>query len=177
MHRRERPLRGYSLVELLVVVAIVGILSLVTVPAFMNYQRSNSFKGSLRQFSTDIRNCRQRAISRNSQVRLELDSTTAYRFYELPNGGSWAALNNFSETGPGTNVKYLDKGTTFSANTLGDSDNNSKNDMVFKPDGTVDIGNSTGTVTLLSPWKNIYQNQFVVTLSTTGKITTAGSHT
>ena len=90
---------------------------------------------------------------------------------------SWSTLNNSSETGPSTNVKYLDKGTTFSANTLGDSDNNSKNDMVFKPDGTVDIGNSTGTVTLLSPWKNIYQNQFVVTLSTTGKITTAGSHT
>lgn len=172
--------RGYTIIEILVVVAIIGIMSLVTVPAFMNFQRSNAVKSQLRSFTSDIRNCRQRAISRNSQVRLELDSSNVYRFYERPNAGTWAALNGFSGTGPGTNLKKLDNGVTFSANSLGDSDANSKKDLVFRPDGTVDVGNSgtpPGTITMVSSWKNIYQNQFLITVSTTGQLTTTGSHT
>jgi type IV fimbrial biogenesis protein FimT len=177
MRPRINASRGYSLVEILVVVAIIGIMSLVTVPAFMNYQRSNTIKASMRSFTSDIRNCRQRAISQNSQVRLELDSTKVYKFYEKPNAGTWGALNGFSGTGPGQNLKTLDKGVTFSANALGDSDGNSKNDMVFLPDGTVNIGAGAGTITILSNWKNISQDQFLVTVSTTGKLTATGSHT
>src|SRR4051794_11061411 len=140
MRPRNNASRGYSIMEILVVVAIIGIMSLVTVPAFMNFQRSNSVKASLRSFTSDIRNCRQRAISRNSDVRLELDSTNVYRFYERPNAGTWAALEGFSGTGPLTNLKRLDNGVVFSANTLGDSDSNSKKDLVFHSDGTVDVG-------------------------------------
>ena len=176
MRPRNNASRGYSLVEILVVVAIIGIMSLVTVPAFLNFQRSNAIKAATRTFTADIRNCRQRAISRNSQVRLELDSANVYKFYEKPNAGTWGALNNFSGTGPGQNLKTLGTGTTFSANALGDTDGNSKNDMVFLPDGTVNLGNTAGTITLLSSWKNISQNQFLITVSTTGKLTVAGSH-
>jgi type IV fimbrial biogenesis protein FimT len=177
MRPRNNASRGYSIVEILVVVAIIGIMSLVTVPAFMNYQRSASIRASMRSFASDIRNCRQRAISRNSEVRLELDSSNIYRFYEKPNAGTWGALNGFSGTGPGSNFKKLDNGVTFSANTFDDLDSNSKKDVVFRPDGTVNLGSGTGTVTLLSPWKNISQNQFLVTVTTSGKLTTAGSHT
>jgi prepilin-type N-terminal cleavage/methylation domain-containing protein len=180
MRPRNNASRGYSIVELLVVVAVIGILSLVTIPAFMNFQRSNAIKAGLRSFTADIRNCRQRAISRNSQVRLELDSANVYRFYEKPFAGTWAALNGFSGTGPGTNLKKLDTGITFSANTLGDSDANSKKDVVFRADGTVDIGttgNPPGTITMVSSWQSISQNQFLIALSTTGQLKTTGSHT
>src|SRR4051794_22705405 len=167
MRPRNNASRGYSIMEILVVVAIIGIMSLVTVPAFMNFQRSNTVKASLRSFTSDIRNSRQRAISRNSQVRLELDSTNVYRFYEKPNAGTWGALNGFSGTGPLTNLKRLDTGITFSANTLGDNDSNSKADMVFRPDGTVVFGSGgTGTITMLSNWKNIAQDRFLITIST-----------
>jgi prepilin-type N-terminal cleavage/methylation domain-containing protein len=176
MHPRSKASRGYSLIEIIVVVAIIGIMGLVTVPAFMNFQRSNSVKAALRSFTSDIRNCRQRAISRNSDVRLELDSTTVYRFYEKPNSGTWGALNGFSGTGPATNLKRLDTGVTFSANTLGDNDSNSKADMVFRSDGTVVFGTGTGTITMLSNWKNISQNQFLITISTSGQLKTTGSH-
>jgi len=176
MRPRYNASRGYSIVEILVVVAIIGIMSLVTVPAFMNYQRSAAIKSQLRSFTADIRNARQRAISRNSEVRLELESQTLYRFYEKPNAGTWGALNGFSGTGPGRNVKKLDKDIGFAANTLGDTDSNGKNDVVFRPDGTANIGNGAGTITLMSNWKNISQNQFLITISTSGKLTTAGSH-
>ena len=179
MRPRNNASRGYSLIEILVVVAIIGIMSLVTVPAFMNFQRSSAVKAQLRAFTSDIRNCRQRAITRNAEVRLELDSTNGYRFYERPNAGTWSALNTFSGTGPGTNQKTLDKGVTFSANTLGDTDSNGKKDLVFRPDGTMYTGTTATapfTITLGSSWQNIAQNRFLITLSTTGQLTTAGSH-
>jgi prepilin-type N-terminal cleavage/methylation domain-containing protein len=176
MRPRNNASRGYSLVEILVVVAIIGIMSLVTVPAFINYQRSNTIRAALRSFTSDIRNSRQRAISRNSQVRLELDSQNVYRFYEKPSAGVWGALNGFSGTGPGRNLKKLDNGVGFFANTLGDTDSNGKNDLVFRPDGTADLGNGTGTITMMSNWKNISKNTFLITVSTSGQLKTAGSH-
>lgn len=174
MRPRNNALRGYSLVELIVVVAIIGIMSMVTIPAFMNYARANSLKSSFTAFTADIRNSRQRAISRNSQVRLELDSTKSYRFYEMPNAGTWGPLARFNGSGGiGGNTKVLESGLTFSADTLGDSDSNSKHDILFKADGTVTVG----TVTILSPWKDIAKNQYVITLTSTGQIKSVGSHT
>ena len=177
MRPRNNASSGYTIVEILDVVAIIGIMSLVTVPAFVNFQRANTVKAGLRSFMSDVRNCRQRAISRNSQVRLELDSSNTYRFYEKPYAGTWGALNGFSGTGAGRNFKKLDSSLTFSANALGDSDSNSKNDMVFRPDGTADFGpGGSGSITMLSNWKAIAQNQYLIEISTSGKLKTTGSH-
>jgi prepilin-type N-terminal cleavage/methylation domain-containing protein len=177
MRPRNNASRGYTIIEILVVVAIIGIMSLVTVPAMVNFQRANTVKAALRSFTSDIRNCRQRAISRNSQVRLELDSSNTYRFYELPNAGAWGALNGFSGTGAGRNMKKLDNSLTFSSNGLGDTDSNSKKDMVFRPDGTADFGpGGAGSITMQSDWKGIAQNQFLIEISTSGKLKTTGSH-
>ena len=44
--------RGYSLMELLTVTAIIGVMSLVTVPAFIKFYWSNKMKASLRQFTS-----------------------------------------------------------------------------------------------------------------------------
>ena len=60
---------------------------------------------------------------------------------------------------------------------LGDTDSNSKNDMVFRPDGTADFGpGGAGSITMLSNWKAIAQNQYLIEISTSGKLKTTGSH-
>src|SRR5437660_12444086 len=122
MKLSPRQSRGYTLTELLVVVAIIAMLSLVTVPAFINFSRTNSIQSALRGFTADLRNCRQRAISRNSRVLLEIDSSTTYSFWESTDSG--ATYTAISATGPGSwlpstsQTKTLDKVVTFSADTL-----------------------------------------------------------
>lgn len=106
---------GYSIAEMLVVVAIIGLLSLVTVPAFMSFRNSNKMKTSVRLFTGDLRAARQRAITRAHQVLITYATTAngatpanyqrTYYLYEgnLPSGSTtWTPIVN---TIQGTGVR------------------------------------------------------------------------
>ena len=54
--------RGYTLAEMLVVVAIVGIFSLIAVPQFITFYRQSQVRGSVRSFNAYIRGARAQAI-------------------------------------------------------------------------------------------------------------------
>ena len=73
-HRRQA---GYSLPEMLTVVAIIGVLALVTVPAFINFYQAGKMRASMRNFTTDLRSIRQRAITRGHQTILTYDVTAS----------------------------------------------------------------------------------------------------
>ncbi|HEV3485817.1 MAG TPA: prepilin-type N-terminal cleavage/methylation domain-containing protein, partial [Vicinamibacterales bacterium] len=53
---------GYSLVEILVVVAIVGIITLAGVPQLLKYSRSAAVRAAANQIVGDIRAVRQKAV-------------------------------------------------------------------------------------------------------------------
>lgn len=72
--RRFTDQSGYSLPEMLIVVAIIGIISLVTVPAFINLQKSNKIKTSAREFNTTLRAARQRAVTTNMQTKVGFET-------------------------------------------------------------------------------------------------------
>src|SRR2546423_10800404 len=81
--------RGYSLPEMLVVMAIIGILSLIVVPNFMSFYRSTKLKSSMRQFTTDLRGARQRAVADNSITKLVFKTDVqggGYTIYESKDG-------------------------------------------------------------------------------------------
>jgi prepilin-type N-terminal cleavage/methylation domain-containing protein len=98
---RRRFLAGYSLPELLVVVAIIGMIVLVVVPNFTQFTRSNLMRSALRQFNSDIRAVRQRAVTQYVTTKIsfcttvagcEVDGETlprnAYRAYMLDTTGA-----------------------------------------------------------------------------------------
>ncbi|PYQ47420.1 MAG: hypothetical protein DMF59_18915, partial [Acidobacteria bacterium] len=111
--------RGYSLTELLVVVALIGILSLISVPAFINFKNQNTFRSNLRNFANDLRAARQYAITQTVDVRVELDpapgnqlTSNQYRFFwSNDRGTTWNPLTMPGARGitPGTtgNIKDL----------------------------------------------------------------------
>jgi prepilin-type N-terminal cleavage/methylation domain-containing protein len=156
---------GYSISEMLVVVAIIGLLSLVTVPAFMSFRNSNKLKTSVRLFTGDLRAARQRAITRAHQVLLTYSTTAngatpanyqrTYYFYEgnLPSGSTtWTPIVN---TIQGTGVRatahsledvvYFPMPATATPQTFDDtltcsvtgcsSGTDNRPDIIFFPDG------------------------------------------
>lgn len=171
---------GYSLMEILVVIAIIGVLSLVTVPAFMNFQRRNQVRSALRTFTSDLRSFRQLAISKNVYVRVQFENTRDYAAWQSRDrGASWRPLK-LGTIGEGSNTRTLPATIEFTGNTYNDSDNpaDALRDVDFRPDGTAgDFTGSTaaaGRITLRTDWQDII-NQIVVDMSTTGQLTTKES--
>jgi prepilin-type N-terminal cleavage/methylation domain-containing protein len=63
-----RPQAGFSLVEMLVVVAIVAIMSAVAVPAIARYIRNYKIRGATQQVAGEIGAARSKAIARNTNL-------------------------------------------------------------------------------------------------------------
>jgi prepilin-type N-terminal cleavage/methylation domain-containing protein len=176
-----RSSRGYSLIELLVVIAIIGALSLVTVPMFMNFQRRNAVRSSLRAFTSDLRSYRQHAITKNAYVRVQFTGERDYTaMISTDFGKKWDELQ-LGGVGAGSATRTLPETMRFSANTFNDSDDpvDKKPDIDFHPDGMVgdfDSSNvaTAGTITLRTDWSDIL-NQVLIEISTTGQIKTTES--
>jgi prepilin-type N-terminal cleavage/methylation domain-containing protein len=83
---------GYSLVEMLVVVTIVGILSMVSVPQFLAYQRANQLKSSMQMVMNDLRLARQQAIALRTQTRLRFETNGSRYVVERLSGSEWQPI-------------------------------------------------------------------------------------
>lgn len=184
MNARRRASRkreaGYSLPEMLTVLAIVGALALVSIPAFMNFYRSNKVKTAMRTFTSDLRGARALAIQKGHEVKISFDigsGKRTYNLYEAPyamgviQNASWTPL-----TGTGSNpvkpAKQLDNAVYFPADatatpqTFTDVDPTPDGllDIVFFPDGHAQMPNglTSATVSLKTDFtvpKAIYQIQ------------------
>ena len=92
-HGVSRQNKGYSLVEALVVVALIGIFSVIAIPNFIQMYRSSKLKSSLRNFTADYRWIRQKAVTETTVLIISFPpagtSSDSYRFYRgrlQPNG-------------------------------------------------------------------------------------------
>ncbi len=66
--------RGFSLVELMVAVAVVGVLAAIAIPSFDNFILSNRLNAYASAFSASARVARSEAIKRNLPVTLCMSS-------------------------------------------------------------------------------------------------------
>jgi prepilin-type N-terminal cleavage/methylation domain-containing protein len=74
-HKRG-PARGFSLIEVLIVVAIAGILSAIAIPAMISQRRLLRFNGAIREMSTQLRYARQLAMSERQAITFQYDDVT-----------------------------------------------------------------------------------------------------
>lgn len=170
----QRPFeRGYSIMEMLVVVAIIGILTLVTVPNFIAMRKSSSFKGSLRQFTNDLRAARQRAVTASSLVRVSfVDGQRTYYLYESTNEGTnWSPV--------GTNPKYLQENVYFEnssgasefPDSIDDGSLGDLPDIVFERTGVARAPAGLGKV-LIKTNDDIAKPSYTISVRTTGMVST-----
>jgi prepilin-type N-terminal cleavage/methylation domain-containing protein len=72
-----RSERGFSLVEVLVVVGLIGILSAISVPVFIESNSRNALWTGAEQIGATIRSARFRAISQNTPYRVTFNCPAA----------------------------------------------------------------------------------------------------
>jgi Tfp pilus assembly protein FimT len=93
--------RGFSLTELVVLMAVIGIMTAVAFPYFLSYMRAQETEGAARELVTLLNQARQLAITRNISHSVQVDTTPPGRVrfcsgttLPCPGGSVW--------TGPGT---------------------------------------------------------------------------
>ncbi len=183
---QPRGQAGYSLPEMITVVAIIGVLALVTIPSFMTYYQSSKVKASMRNLTTDLRKMRALAITRGVQTRLSYATGGSARKYKLYYGSSgsptatqtWKLL---SVGNMGADTKTLDSIVNFPANsvttpqTFTDVDGDGQIDVIFLPSGGVSIPTANpalqfGSITIKTPLNKVSVQQYQIDISPVGRV-------
>lgn len=166
----QRRQSGYSLAEMLVVVAIIGLVSLVSVPQFISYQRSNRLKTSMRQVMSDLRIARAQAIALRTQTRIRFISNASRYFVEQQNAdGTWSALGR---TGNGSGTRELENGITLATPShlqTATVSGSTYNLVIYLPDGTCQFsGTNTSATFLVRTAHSLSRTSYTVELQAPG---------
>lgn len=74
--RTQQAEGGFTLAELVMVIAVIGILSVMAIPAFLRYYQAATLKSGAQQFAAMINQARELAIKENGNVCVKLSSPT-----------------------------------------------------------------------------------------------------
>jgi type IV fimbrial biogenesis protein FimT len=88
--RRVPCSQGFTLAELVIVIAVIGILAVMAVPSFLSYLRAAALKSGAQQVVTLVNQARELAIKENGNVCVTLPSA-AQMSYRLGTcaGSAW----------------------------------------------------------------------------------------
>jgi prepilin-type N-terminal cleavage/methylation domain-containing protein len=139
--------KGFSLVELLIVIALISIFAMIGVNSWQRYVTNANLRSATRDVASDILLCKEKAVSESKQYQITFNSGA--NTYTIGQWNSGTSVFDIIQTktpltfGPGNSI--LD--TTFAGNTV-----------TFLPRGTISGGlgsvrltntrNSTATVTI-----------------------------
>lgn len=155
MRRHCKKSRGYSLAELLTVVAIVGVVTLVSIPAFIQLMPQYRIRGAATELSAALRMTRQDAIATRRPWRVTVDGAgKRYAISMLTTPGAdmkvaanWTHMgenNRVVPTGGAPWWKQLSSDIQLSTTGFNDIDCANGADVIFQRDGSIapDYNNS-----------------------------------
>lgn len=165
MHRCARNARGYSLAELMTIVAIIGIVSMVGLPALMQLMPQYRIRSAATDVASSLRLARDRAVStrRDWQVLIDTSTTPAqYRLRESVNG-SWLNAGFDGRLVPAG----APAGRPLSSVTV---DPSSATTITFERDGTTtSTSNQLIVLTVSSNW--VRYNHYEIKIEPSGNVT------
>lgn len=117
--------KGYTLIELSIVISIIALLALITIPILANYQKTAKLRNEARLFATNIRYAQQLAITEQNIYSVKI--FTISNSYQIVNEGTSSII----------------KDVTFdTAVTIGEINSLTNDTIQFNPTGAaVETGN------------------------------------
>lgn len=147
--------KGFTLVELMIVMAIFAVIATIITPSFLTWRDRSKVKGDAVNLRATFEMAKLRAIKHNTNVVVLFPNTTSYQaFIDTNNSGARDAGETIIAD------RSLKAGVTITNNTFIGSD------MAFNPRGAANGPNSTGTITMTSPGGQ----QYSVVVSSFGRV-------
>lgn len=84
----ETPAAGYTLVELMVAVALLALLLALSLPSWQNFVMRRQLDGLSARLQTDLHLLRSTTVARNQPLRLSFFSSTAGTCYLIHSGSA-----------------------------------------------------------------------------------------
>jgi len=126
-HRNSQT--GFTLMELMIIIAVVGILSAIAIPAFLSMLPGMRLNGAARMVAGDLMAARMKAVKLNHKTKVFFDDSYQYKICDD------ADNNDTVDSGEGDS-KTRTIQTDYPGITINKSD---YNDPVFQPRGTASI--------------------------------------
>jgi prepilin-type N-terminal cleavage/methylation domain-containing protein len=133
---------GFTVIELLTVVAVLGLLVAMGIPAFRTFSRSADIKAAATQVAADAWFARQRAIATSDpySIRFDPDGNSYSVFRDDGNGTPSDAANGQIDTGEEVVInRHLDERFDLSYINLDPT-----NAAIFMPKGSLKLGTAGG---------------------------------
>jgi len=81
MRTKAKSCRGFTLVELMISISIIGLIAVLSVPSFSRFLQSWKLAGEANEFASTLRTARAAAIVKNISVVFTFDTDDETFFY------------------------------------------------------------------------------------------------